>query len=95
MCMSQVMLTVVMKQCIAGCAMTECNSVGGCDRCPVPGCDGSGHANGVLSSHKNLAGCPRALFVAHRMKYTSLDALVHAPLLEGTVSQYDHASDLH
>ncbi|GLG97514.1 Myelin transcription factor 1 [Gryllus bimaculatus] len=39
-------------------------------RCPIPGCDGSGHATGKFLSHRSASGCP----IANRNKLRVLES---------------------
>nr|KAF7438616.1 hypothetical protein H0235_001007 [Vespula pensylvanica] len=49
-------------------------------RCPIPGCDGSGHATGKFLSHRSASGCP----IANRNKMRVLES-------GGTVEQHKAA----
>ncbi|XP_073982760.1 uncharacterized protein isoform X4 [Rhodnius prolixus] len=50
------------------------------NKCPIPGCDGSGHATGKFLSHRSASGCP----IANRNKMRVLES-------GGTVEQHKAA----
>ncbi|KDR21940.1 Myelin transcription factor 1, partial [Zootermopsis nevadensis] len=62
-----------------GCGGVGCIDLAG-KRCPIPGCDGSGHATGKFLSHRSASGCP----IANRNKLRVLEN-------GGTVEQHKAA----